>query len=245
MSSSNDGLAHDTVRTLGVVELNVENRGTLAVSVARKRVSFVAPDRRDVYPVSAVGVANILGYHPPVNPTGINSLDAVQLLLGFVTLAHNYKVAAKWDHLMPETFGIAAGEKQRMLLVFPTRPFTPGLWRLELPFNTDSGTASPQMSVPLVFKATQAAPDVPKPGELGRVEEALTLIRWEYIHPIEDEKLVTACRERMLKQSGQPLDSSEQTHTVSSTPKPALEEIIQTFTRSSGSMRARSKTRRL
>lgn len=143
---------------LGVVELNVENRGALPVSVERKRIRIVTPEGQDVYPVSPLGVANLIRRGPTMISSGSNVLDAVNLVLGLAMLAQNYEASAKWDHLMPETFKVAAGEERRMLLAFSKPHWAPGLWRLELPFNADAGAAGPQLSIPLTFKATAPPP---------------------------------------------------------------------------------------
>ena len=135
----------------GVVELKVENRGALSASVERKWIRIVTPSGQEVYPVSPLGIANLTRGQAMIS-TGNNILDAVQLLLGLALLAQNYDHAAKWDPLMPETFEVAAGKKRHMLLAFATHDWAPGLWRLELPFNTDTGAAGPHLSIPLRFK---------------------------------------------------------------------------------------------
>lgn len=137
---------------IGVLELKVENLGTMPVSVERKAIRFVTPDRQDLHPMSPLGVANLTRPGAAMISTGSNAFDAVQLIFGLAKLAQNQEVAAKWDHLMPETFKVAAGEERRMLLAFSTPQWAPGLWRLELPFNADAGASGPHLSVPLPFK---------------------------------------------------------------------------------------------
>ena len=141
---------------LGVVELKVENRGALPMSVERKWIRILTPTGQEVYPVSPFGIANLTRGQAMIS-TGSNALDAVQLLLGLALLAQNYHYAAKWDPLMPETFEVAAGDERRMLLAFSTHDWAPGPWRLELPFNTDTGAAGPHLSIPLRFKANGEA----------------------------------------------------------------------------------------
>ncbi|MBI3917066.1 MAG: hypothetical protein HY322_08675 [Betaproteobacteria bacterium] len=136
---------------LGVVELKVENRGALPMSVERKWIRILTPAGQEVYPVSPLGIANLTRGQAMIS-TGSNALDAVQLLFGLALLAQNYHYSAKWDPLMPETFKVAAGEERRMLIAFPTPHWAPGLWRLELPFNTDTGATGPHLSIPLRFK---------------------------------------------------------------------------------------------
>jgi len=143
---------------LGVVELNVANRGALPVSVERKRIRIVTPEGQDVYPVSPLGVANLTRGGPAMISSGSNVLDAIQLVFALATIAQHYDVAARWDHLMPETFKVAAGEERRMLLAFSTPHWAPGIWRLELSFSADSGAAGPRLSIPLTFKATARPP---------------------------------------------------------------------------------------
>lgn len=143
---------------LRVVELSVENRGALPVSVERKRIRFVAPDGQDVYPVSPIGVANVTTRGGAMISTGSNALDAVQLLFGLARLARNHEIAASWAHLMPETFEVPAGKERRIWLAFPTPDWAPGRWRLKLPFHTDTGAAGPHLSIPLTFKAAARPP---------------------------------------------------------------------------------------
>lgn len=148
----------DAGAQLGVVELKVENRGAMPVSVERKWIRIVTPAGQEVYPLSPLSVANLTRGGSAMISTGNNVLDAVTLLLGLALLAQNYEVAAKWDHLMPEAFKVAAGEERRMLLAFSRPHWAPGLWRLELPFNAGAGVAGPRLSIPLTFKATARPP---------------------------------------------------------------------------------------
>ena len=134
-----------------VVELKVENRGALSVSVERKRIRIVTPEAQEVYPVSPLGIANRMRGQAMIS-SGSNVLDAVQLIFGLARLAENYDIAAKWEHLIPETFKVAAGEERRMLLAFTMSHRAPGLWRFELPFSSGPGAAGPQLSIPLMFK---------------------------------------------------------------------------------------------
>ena len=146
------------VTRIGVLELKVENRGTMPASIERKAIRLVTPDRQDLHPLSPLGVANLTRPGAAMISTGSNVIDAVQLIFGLAKLAQNAEDAAQWNHLMPETFKVAAGEEGRMLLAFSTPHWAPGLWRLELPFNADAsaGALGPQLSVPLAFKVTES-----------------------------------------------------------------------------------------
>jgi hypothetical protein len=147
----------DTGAYFGVVELKVENRGAMPVSVERKWIRIVTPEGKEVYPASPLGVAN-LTRGQAMTATGNNVFDAIQLVFGLARLAQNYEVAAKWDPLMPETLKVAAGEERRILLAFSTPNWVPGLWRLELPFNSDTEVPGLQLSIPLTFKAVASPP---------------------------------------------------------------------------------------
>lgn len=144
---------------LGVVELIAENRGATPVAAERKWFRMVAPDGRDLYPASSFDVANLARPGSGMISSGSNVLDAIQLLFGVARLVENREYARRWDHLMPDTFKLAPGEEQRMLVAFPTAHWAPGLWRLELPFNTGTGAAGPHLSIPLKLKATGRSPD--------------------------------------------------------------------------------------
>jgi hypothetical protein len=146
------------VTRIGVLELKVENRGIVPASIERESIRLVTPERQDLRPMSPLRVANLTRPGAAMISTGSNVVDAVQLIFGLAKLAQNQEVAAKWNHLMPETFQVAAGEEARMLLVFSTPYWAPGPWRLELPFNAgaSAGAPGPQLSVPLAFKPTES-----------------------------------------------------------------------------------------
>ena len=143
---------------LGVVELNVENRGATPVSVERMWIRIVTQDGKDIYPLSPFNIANLARPGSGMISTGSSVVDAIQLAFGVAKLTENYDYARKWDHLMPHTFNVAAGEERRLLLAFPTPHWAPGLWRLELPLSTEAGAVGPQLSIPLTFKAMARPP---------------------------------------------------------------------------------------
>jgi hypothetical protein len=143
---------------LRFVELSVENRATAPVTLERKWIRLVAPDGEDAYPLSPFTVVNVARPGSGMISTGSPGADALQLIVGVAKLLENRDHSRSWDYRMPEAFRVDAGEERRILLAFPTPHWTPGLWRLELPFNAEAGTVGPLLSLPLTLKTIERPP---------------------------------------------------------------------------------------
>ena len=143
----------DASARMAVLELKVENRERMRVSIERESIRLVTPDRQDMNAMSPFGVANLTRPGPAMISSGNNAVDAVLLILGLVNLAQNYEASAKWKYLMPETFEVAAGEERRTLLAFSSPDWAPGTSRIELPFKAGSGALP--LTIPLTFKAVE------------------------------------------------------------------------------------------